>query len=121
LKLQNNRIWIVAVSLFVLVFFLQVFSFIIFNELNGIHLGKRRARLSPPIKQSVAFQMKYETLEDISVEGQSSNTENPTLKFSGFFRRPVVESNAGSFFCLEEKISSSSTPPLFTLYRIFRI
>lgn len=120
-KLQKNKIWLVAVSLFALIFFLQVFSFIIFNEMNGIHFSKRRARLSSPVKESVAFQMKYKTLEDIFVEGQSSNTENPILKFTGFFRRPVVENNVGSFSRSKEMLSSSSTPPLFNLYRIFRI
>lgn len=121
IKLQNNKIGLVAVSLFALIFFAQVLSFIIFDEVNGLHFGKRWARFSSPVKQSVAFQIKYEALEDISVEGQSSNTENPELKFSGLFQRPVVQNSSGSFSHSEEKLSSSSTPPLFTLYRIFRI
>lgn len=120
-KLQNNKIWYVAISLFALVFFLQVFSFIIFNEMNGIHFGKRRARISPPVKQSVAFQIKYETLEDISNESQFSDTESPIFKFIGFFLRPVVENNTRSFTDSEVKLNSSSTPPLFTLFQNFRI
>ena len=120
-KLQNNKIWLAMISLFALVFFLQVFSFIIFNEMNGIHFGKKRYRLSSPVKQSVAFQMKFETMEDISVESQSSGSENPLLKFNWFFPRPAVENNAGSFSRSNEMLSSSSTPPLLTLYRIFRI
>lgn len=121
MNVKKNPILIGIIFVFAAIFFLQGFSFIISNEMNGIHFGKRRLRLAPPVKQAVALQMKFDSLEDISFETESDKSENPNLKVYGFFRRPVVENIPKSFSSSKKKIISSSAPPLFTLYRIFRI
>ncbi|HXN05574.1 MAG TPA: hypothetical protein VN944_00755 [Nitrospiria bacterium] len=118
---KKNSVFAAFVAVFITVFFFQGLAFIFSNEINGIHIGKRRARLSPPVKQSVSLQLKYTSMEDISVEGQSSGTDYPKLKFNGFSRRPTIENNAGNFSLLKEEQRFSSAPRLFTLYRTLRI
>jgi hypothetical protein len=43
------------------------------------------------------------------------------LKFNRFFPHPAVESSGANFFHSKERLNTSSTPPLLTLYQVFRI
>jgi hypothetical protein len=121
LTLFKERAKLASILLLAGIFIVQVFSFIVSNEVNGIHLGKRHVRLSPPVKQSVAFQMKYETLEDISVGSSVSGHSDQTNELDR------LSENAGRFEPTGGSLSyplekpSLSRPSLITLLRVYRI